>query len=87
MVWFDALTLGGWLTVVVTALIVRSRPFAMFVGVILGIYSLGAVAIAPAFSAILPVVAAFHVAVYVNFLALSRPRMRPLVYRLLKGGD
>lgn len=83
MLWFGALTLGGWLTVVVTALVVRSRPFAMFVGVILGIYSLGAVAIAPAFSAILPVVAAFHVTVYVNFLALSRPRMRPLVYRLL----
>ena len=84
MSWFGALTLGGWLTVVTAALVVRrSRAFATFVGVILGIYSLGALAIAPAFSAILPVIAVFHVTVYVNFLALSRPRMRPLVYRLL----
>ncbi len=83
MSWFGALTLGGWLTVVITALVIRSRPFAMFVGVLVGIYSLVALAMVPSFVAIMPVFMAFHVAVYVNFLALARPRMRSLVYRLL----
>ena len=83
MPWFTALSLGGWLTVVVAAWLVRSRPFAMFVGILVGVYSLVAVALAPSFHAVLPIYAAFHVAVYLNFLALSRPRMRSLVYRLL----
>ena len=83
MSWFDALTLAGWATVVLAAVAVRGRPFAIFVGVILGIYSLCAVGIAPAFHAIAPIFAAFHVTVYLNFLALSRPRMRPLPYRVL----
>jgi predicted MPP superfamily phosphohydrolase len=68
---------------VITALVLRTRAFAVFVGVLVGIYSLIAAALAPSFAAILPVYAAFHVAVYVNFLALARPRMRPLVYRVL----
>ena len=83
MSWFGALTLGGWMLVVVVAALVRNRVFATFVGVLVGVYSLVAVAIAPSFQAYLPVYAALHVTVYVNFLALSRPRMRPLVYRLL----
>jgi len=83
MSWFGALTLAGWLTVVITAGVIRGRPFAMFVGVLVGIYSLVAAAMAPWFAAFLPVFVAFHAAVYVNFLALARPRMRPLVYRLL----
>jgi predicted MPP superfamily phosphohydrolase len=83
MSWFGALTLGGWLAVVVTAALVRGRPFAAFGGVLVGIYSLVALAIAPSFRAILPLYAAFHVAVYVNFFALSRPKMRSLAYRLL----
>ncbi len=82
MSWFDILTLGGWLTIVSTAFALRSRPFATFVGVILGVYSLAAAGIAPAFRSIAPVFAAFHVAVYVHFLVLARPRMRPLAYRL-----
>ena len=83
MSWFGAVTVAGWLLVVVTALVLRSRSFAAFVGVLVGIYSLGAAAMAPAFSAVLPVFAAFHAVVYVNFLALARPKMRPLAYRLL----
>jgi hypothetical protein len=83
MSWFAAVTLGGWVTVVATALVVRNRAFATFVGVLVGIYSLVAVAMAPSFSAILPVFVALHVVVYVNFVALARPRMRPLPYRLL----
>ncbi len=83
MSWFSALSLGGWIVVVLAAAVVRSRTFAMFVGTLVGIYTLVAVALAPSFQAILPIYAAFHVTVYVNFLALARPRMRPLVYRFL----
>ena len=83
MSWFTALSLGGWLTVVAAALVVRGRPFAMFVGTLVGIYSFVAVALAPSFQAILPAFAALHVTVYLSFLALARPRMRPLVYRVL----
>jgi len=83
MSWFYALTVGGWLMVWLVALRIRTRAFATFVGVLLGIYSLLAVALAPSFRAILPIFSVFHATVYVNFLALSRPRMRSLVYRLL----
>ena len=44
MSWFGAVTVAGWLLVVVTALVLRSRSFAAFVGVLVGIYSLGAAA-------------------------------------------
>ncbi len=83
MSWFGGLTLAGWLAVVIVARTIRGRQFAVFVGVLVGIYSLVAAAMAPSFAAFMPVFAAFHATVYVNFLALARPRMRPLVYRLL----
>jgi predicted MPP superfamily phosphohydrolase len=83
MSWFGAVTLAGWLIVVVSALVLRNRTFATFVGVLVGIYSLVAAAMAPAFTQVLPVFVAFHAVVYVNFLALARPRMRPLAYRVL----
>ena len=83
MSWFEWLTLAGWLTIVTAAFVLRSRPFALFVSVVVGVYSLAAVGIAPAFHAIVPIFTAFHVAVYLNFASLSRPRMRPLVFRLL----
>jgi len=83
MSWFAYLTLGGWLTVVSAAAVLRNRQFATFAGVFTGIYSLIALGIAPAFHAIAPAFAALHVAVYVHFVALARPRMRGLAYRLL----
>ena len=81
--WFSWLTLGGWAVTVASAAWLRNRAFATFVGVLVGIYSLCAAQMAKGFGPILPAVAVFHVTVFVNFLALSRPRMRPLVYRLL----
>jgi predicted MPP superfamily phosphohydrolase len=83
MFWFKVLTAGGWLALVISARLTRGTPFALFVGVLVGIYSLLAVALAPWFRPVLPLVAVLHAAVYVNFLALSRPRMRPLAYRVL----
>jgi predicted MPP superfamily phosphohydrolase len=38
---------------------------------------------APRFAVAMPIVTWLHVAVYMNFLALARPRMRSLVYRVL----
>jgi hypothetical protein len=86
MNWLYPLTLAGWLAVVLVAALLRGRPFATMAGVLVGIYSLLALAMAPLFSrlpAMMPLFVALHVAVYVNFVALARPRMRPLVYRLL----
>ncbi len=83
MFWFHVLTGGGWLSAVVAARLVRGNPFAIFVGVLVGIYSLLAVALAPWFRPVLPLFVALHLTVYVNFLALSRPRMRPFAYRVL----
>lgn len=80
--WFGALTLASWLTVVISARLVRGSRFAIFVGVLIFIYSLVANALAPA-APLLYAYAALHVTVYVNFLLLARPRMRRLPYRLL----
>jgi predicted MPP superfamily phosphohydrolase len=83
MTWFSLLTLAGWLCVVFAASLLRGRSFATMAAVLVGIYSLLALAMAPVFHAVTPVFALLHVAVYVNFAALSRPRMRSLPYRLL----
>jgi predicted MPP superfamily phosphohydrolase len=83
MSWFYGLSGAGWLAVVVAARLFRGATFAIFVGVLVGIYSLLAVAIAPWVGPVPVPFAALHVSVYVNFLALSRPRMRSLLYRLL----
>jgi len=78
---FVLLTLVGWSLTVAIAYAVRNRLFATFVGVLLGIYSLLALAIEPAFPRV--PFAALHLVVYVNFASLARPRMRALPYRLL----
>ena len=83
MSWFYLLTGAGWLAVVLAARLVRGSPFAVFIGVLVGVYSLLAAALVPWFRPVLPLFAALHLSVYVNFVALSRPRMRPLPYRLL----
>ncbi len=82
---FAAITLFGWLLVVGAAAL-RSKAFAAFVGVLVGIYSLVALGLRPAFASlgryeVVPMV--LHATVYLNFALLSRPRMRPFVYRLL----
>jgi uncharacterized protein len=86
MGWFGVATLVGWALVVVAARVVRvvrSGTFAAFVGVLVGIHALCAVALAPAFREVLPLFAALHAAVFVNYLTLARPRMRSLPFRLL----
>ena len=83
MTWFPLLTLGGWLGVILAASLLRGRPFSIAAGILTGIYSLLALAMAPYGLPLMPVFTALHVAVYINFAALGVPRMRPLAYRLL----
>lgn len=84
MSWFGALTLALWCSAVVVAGAVRGKQFAIFLGVFLGVYALCAAAVSHALpTRALPVVAAFHGVVFVNFIALARPRMRSLLYRVL----
>ena len=83
MWWFYSLTGAGWLAAVAAARFRRSAVFATFVAVFVGVYSLIAVGLASSFQRVLPLYAALHVIVYLNFLALSRPRMHSFPYRLL----
>jgi predicted MPP superfamily phosphohydrolase len=83
MSWFPLLQFCGWLATVVVAAVIRTRQAATFMGVILGVYSLIAISIAPAFARIFPLFVALDMIVFLNFMMLSRPRMRPLLYRIL----
>jgi len=95
--WFQALTLAGWLGVVASTRFVHAgrlaragrtvnwRALTLIFGTFVGIYSLVALAMAPAFARALPLFAALHVTVYINFLALLRPSMRSRVYLALVG--
>jgi hypothetical protein len=76
-------TLTGWASVVLTARLLRGRLYAISAGILVGIYSLVALGMAPLFPAERPAFVVLHVLVYVNFVALSRPRMRPMPYRWL----
>ncbi len=83
MTWFPLLTLAGWVGVVLCAALLRGRAFATMASILVGIYSLLAVAMVGAFGPLFAVIVALHASVYVSFAALARPRMRPLLYRLL----
>jgi predicted MPP superfamily phosphohydrolase len=61
----------------------RSRAFAVFVGVLVGIYAAVANALSHEVGALLPVFSVLHAIVFVNFVALTRPRMRPFWYRVV----
>lgn len=80
---FAALTATLWLSVVITARLIRNRLYATFVGVILGIHSLIALAIFRYVGPLRILFIALHVLVFVHFLLLARPRLRPLWFRLL----
>lgn len=80
---FVALSLAGWAVVVLLAATLRSRAYAIFRAVTLGVHSGLAVTVAPAFAVVEPLFWALHAAVYVHSLALVRPRMRSLAYRAL----
>jgi len=80
---FAWLSLLGWALVFGAAAALRSRSYAVFRGVSLGLHSLIAVAIAPRFGWALPGFWLLQALVHVHALALVRPRLRPLFYRVL----
>ena len=81
--WFPLATLAAYLVTVASALLRRGRQYAMFAGVLVGVYSLLAWAMAPGTGPLLRVFTAFHAIAYLNFVLLSRPRMRSLPFRML----
>jgi hypothetical protein len=83
---FAAASLGGWALVVGLAARLRGRPYAAFVGVLLGLHALGAVALFRHAGRAWPAFAYLHAAVYAHFLLLARPRLRSLGFRLLVSG-
>jgi predicted MPP superfamily phosphohydrolase len=80
---FLALSLAGWALAVGAAALVRGRRGAIFVGVMLGIYTLVAAKLAGYVGPALPLFVYLHGTVYASFVFLVRPRMRPLFFRLL----
>jgi len=69
--------------VVVAVALLRSRTYAIFRAVMLGMHTLIASALFPQFAWIAPLFLYLHAAVYVQSLALVRPRLRGVVYRSL----
>jgi predicted MPP superfamily phosphohydrolase len=80
---FVVLSLAGWAVVVLLAAALRSRAYAVFRAVTLGVHTGLAIAVAPTFAPVEPLFWALHATVYVHSLALVRPRMRSLAYRAL----
>lgn len=73
----------AWLLVVAAAWLLRSRAYALFRGVALGLQVLFASTLFPRFHAVWPLFVYAQVAVFVQSVALIRPRMRGLLYRSL----
>lgn len=85
MTLFTLASLLLWLLVVAHARLVRGRLFALFATVFVGMYTLAAVTFAPIAreSVGWPLFLTLHAVVYLHLFLLARPRMRPLLYRLL----
>jgi predicted MPP superfamily phosphohydrolase len=83
MTTFSLASLAAWAFAVGAAAVVRGRPYAIFAGILLGLYTLIATTLAGSVGPLLPGFAYLHAAVYTTFVMLARPRMRPLVYRVL----
>lgn len=79
--WLAVFSLAGWVTVVVSGLLFRSRAYALFQAISLALHSLVVVALTPRFAWAWPVWIYLHVVTHVHALALVRPKLRPLPYR------
>lgn len=74
---------GAWLLVVGAGWALRSRAYAIYRGVTLGLQVLIASALVPYFGRLFPAVALLQALVFLSALALIRPRLRGLAYRAL----
>jgi predicted MPP superfamily phosphohydrolase len=73
----------AWLLVVAAAWLLRSRAYALFRGIALGLQVLFASVLFPRFHALWPLFVYAQAAVFVQSVALVRPRMHGLLYRAL----
>ena len=73
----------AWLLVVVSGWLIRSRQYAIFRGITLGLQVLFASTLFPRFHAVWPLFVYAHAAVFAQSLSLVRPRMHGLAYRAL----
>lgn len=80
---FVIASLAAWLLVVVGAARFRSRAYATFRGVALAIHIAIASAVFGFSGRLAPVFVYLHATLFVQALALVRPRMRPVWYRVL----
>ncbi|HEY4106295.1 MAG TPA: phosphodiesterase, partial [Polyangiaceae bacterium] len=80
---FVLASLAAWLLVVACGWVFRSRTYATFRAVGLGLQVLFASALFPRVHGLWPLFVYGHAAVFVHALALIRPRLRPLAYRAL----
>ncbi|HTV18197.1 MAG TPA: metallophosphoesterase [Polyangiaceae bacterium] len=83
MSWLVVGSCLAWALVVMLALGLRSRAYAIFRGIQLGLHTLIALAIAPTTPPLLVLFIYLHASVYLHSLSLVRPRLRPLWYRAL----
>jgi predicted MPP superfamily phosphohydrolase len=80
---FIAASWVAWLVVVLAALAFRSRAYATFRGVTLGLQVLVASGLVRYFGELLPLVAYLQATVFVSSLVLIRPKLRGVLYRAL----
>jgi predicted MPP superfamily phosphohydrolase len=76
-------SVAALLLVVLLSARFRSRAYASFRAVQLGLHTLIAIGIAPAFGQLFPLFLGLHALVYLQAMLLIRPRLRPLWYRAL----
>ncbi len=81
--WASLASWLAWLVVVLCAGLFRSRAYAIFRGVMLGVYTLVALAILPRTGPWAVPVLYLPLTVYLQALLLVWPRLQPLPYRLL----
>jgi uncharacterized protein len=73
---------AAWLVVVGAGWALRSRAYAIYRGITLGLQVLIASALVPYFGRLFPAIAALQAVVFVSALALIQPRLRGLSYRV-----
>lgn len=73
----------GWFIVVAASWMLRSRRYAIYRGVTIGLQVLVMGALVPYFSKLFPALVYLQLAVFVGALVLVRPRLMPLAYRVL----
>ncbi|MEN9579723.1 MAG: hypothetical protein RJA70_2732 [Pseudomonadota bacterium] len=74
---------AAWGVVVVLGATLRSRAYAIFRGVTLGVHTLIFLALLPHFGVLTPVALGFHFVLFADSLALIRATLRPTWYRIL----